>query len=175
VKILINTNEFTRTSEILTGTCAGTELERARDMLFNNEASLNWTLKGEQNKRVDGGVEQYLGLLIVGTARMTCLRCLNVVDVPIEAQRQFRLAKDEAHAAKLDQDDELVDAVVSSARFDIAELIEDEFIMTLPFAPKHEACDAPSYLAEAAQAEPEPIDPRPNPFRVLAQLKKPNP
>jgi uncharacterized protein len=185
VKTIINTNEFARMGEVLSGNISGEELERADDLLFDHQASVAWQLKGEQTKRADGGVESYLDLRLSGIAKMICLRCLEVIEIPIDMARQFRLAKDEAHAAKLDAEDEVVDAIVGSVQFEVLDLVEDEVIMALPFAPKHEICSAPTFSTgfEAADAADdngkEGVNDedrqRPNPFRVLAQLKKPNP
>jgi uncharacterized protein len=107
---------------------------------------------------------------------MVCLRCLGVVTIPVEVEREYRLARDEAHAAKLDEDDELVDAIVGSARFDVLDLVEDEVILALPFSPKHDECDLPIANEIASESDDNSgEDEKPNPFRVLAQLKKPNP
>ncbi len=179
MKKIINTIEFTRLAETLSGALTGSELERVGDLLLNNQATINWSARGEQTKRVDGGVENYLGLSLSGSATMTCLRCLEPFNVPILTERQFRFARDEAHAAKLDAEDELVDAIVGSARFDLGELIEDEIILLLPFSPKHEHCEPPQSPANAEKTDEEneefEVAPKLNPFQVLSQLKKPNP
>jgi uncharacterized protein len=171
--------------EIMSGEISGEELERADDLLFDHQASVAWELKGEQTKRAEGGFESYLTLHLSGIAKMICLRCLEIVEIPINVERQFRLAKDEAHAAKLDVEDELIDAIVGSVQFEVLDLIEDEVIMALPFAPKHDVCSTPSF--DTGFAATDAMDDngkegvndedreRPNPFRVLAQLKKPNP
>ena len=180
--IYINTTTFTQANDSCTGIAMTKDLERSEELLVGNRTQLHWTLKGEQTRRVDGGVEQYLGLKVQGFAVMQCLRCLSPVDIAVGIDRQFRLAKDEAQAAKLDQDDELVDAIVGSQRFDIMELVEDELIMSLPYSPKHEDCKAPGFsettgnkLAEGDLTDGEGQFERPNPFSALAQLKKPIP
>jgi uncharacterized protein len=185
VKTIINTNEFARMGEVLSGEISGEELERADDLLFDHQASIAWSLKGQQNKRADGGYESYMTLGLNGIAKMICLRCLEIVEIPINLERQFRIAKDEAHATKLDAEDELVDAIVGSVQFEVLDLVEDEIIMALPFSPKHDSCSAPTFDTgfEASSADDdngkEGVNDedreRPNPFRVLAQLKKPNP
>jgi uncharacterized protein len=171
--------------EVMSGEISGEDLERADDLLFDHQASVAWELKGEQTRRADGGFESYLALRLNGLAKMICLRCLEIVEIPIDIERHFRLAKDEAHAAKLDSEDELVDAIVGSVQFEVLDLVEDEVIMALPFAPKHEICTAPSFDTGFAATDAaddngkegvnEEDRARPNPFRVLAQLKKPNP
>jgi uncharacterized protein len=165
--LIINTNDFTLAKERVSGIVAGSDLGRACDMLHEQTASVEWVLRGEQNQRVDGGVEQYLALTLKGTADMVCLRCLGTVTIPIEEDRQLRLAKDEEQAEKLDLEDDWIDAIVGGNRFDVLALVEDEVILALPFSPMHEACESP--------AGGDVADKRPNPFLVLAQMKKPNP
>jgi uncharacterized protein len=185
VKTIINTNEFARMGDVLSGEISGEELERADDLLFDHQASIAWSLHGEQSKRTDGGFESYMTLALNGVAKMICLRCLEIVQIPINVERKFRIAKDEAHAAKLDAEDELVDAIVGSVQYEVLDLVEDEVIMALPFAPKHDVCSAPTFNTGFAAVDAaddngkEGVNDedrqRPNPFRVLAQLKKPNP
>jgi uncharacterized protein len=191
MKRLINTSEFTRSSSQLAGQVNGSELLRAADLLFEGRASLEWQVAGTQKKRVEGGFESYLNLKVSGVSQMVCLRCLNSMEVKTELDRTFRLAKDELQAAKLDQDEE-IDAIVGSERFELLDLIEDEFIMALPYSPKHENCALPELPATKIGAKVSSNASRsqqiarensvnsatvekPNPFRVLAQLKKPNP
>jgi uncharacterized protein len=166
-QLIINTADFTLSKTQAVGVVVGSDLERASDMLHEQTAQVDWALRGEQNQRVDGGVEQYLGLTLKGFAHMVCLRCLGMVVIPISEDRQFRLAKDEVEAEKLDLEDDWIDAIVGGSRFDVLSLVEDEVILALPFSPMHETCESPMAKDVA--------DERPNPFLVLAQMKKPNP
>jgi len=92
------------------------------------------------------------------------------VDIPIEAERTFLLARDEATAERLDEEEEDRDVLATSRRFDVRALVEDETIMQLPIAATHEHCHLPAApdADPAADAAPE----KPNPFAVLAALKK---
>lgn len=98
----------------------------------------------------------------------------------------IRFVKDEAAAAELDADSE-DDVLALSRQFDLMGLIEDELIMALPIVPRHEHC--PTDVASLMNAESEALPPgtepeqaaegqattasgRPNPFAVLASLKK---
>jgi len=62
----------------------------------------------------------------------------------------------------------------------VLDLLEDEAIMALPLAPSHAVCARPGETAQrpgGAGVGVDPDDPeeggRPNPFAVLAALKKP--
>jgi uncharacterized protein len=173
---IINTLEFARTGGHLEGKVDGEDLYRAADLFFEDQASISWSLHGEQLRRADGSLEARLRLSVSGTAEMVCLRCLGVVTIPVTVERQYRLAKDEAHAAKLDEDDDSVDAIVGSTSFEVLDLVEDEVILALPFTPKHDECTLPvGQVTSSASDDFGGENEKPNPFRVLAQLKKPNP
>ena len=61
------------------------------------------------------------------------------VDVPLAVDRSFRFVADEATAAAEDDESE-EDVLALSRSFDLLELIEDELLMELPVAPRHEVC-----------------------------------
>jgi uncharacterized protein len=104
------------------------------------------------------------------TLPLVCQRCLNPVDVPVKVSRSFRFVADEATAAAEDDQAE-EDLLALSRSFDLLELVEDELLMEVPVAPRHEVCPEPVKMSaedpdfEAASAEKE------NPFAVLTRLK----
>ncbi len=51
---------------------------------------------------------------------------------------------------------------------DLAAWIEDEAILSLPLVPRHEDCEPTLPAHSAGHAAPD----RPNPFAVLAELKR---
>lgn len=98
---------------------------------------------------------------------LECQRCLQAMPEPLQVQRTFRFAPDEATAARLDEEIE-EDVLVINRQFDLLELIEDELIMALPFAPRHADCQP----AASLQDESPIADEQPHPFAVLQQLKR---
>jgi uncharacterized protein len=101
---------------------------------------------------------------------LVCQRCMGPVETRLSVDRWFRFAVDEYTAAAEDDASE-EDVLVVSREFDLRALIEDELLMSLPVAPRHEECPEPVRLSavdegfEDAQAE------RPNPFAALARLQ----
>jgi uncharacterized protein len=77
---------------------------------------------------------------------------------------------DEATAAAEDDTSE-EDLLALSRSFDLLELVEDEMLMEMPVAPRHEVCPEPVKMSavdadfDAGDAE------RENPFAVLGRLK----
>lgn len=102
---------------------------------------------------------------------LVCQRCLEPVSTLVQFDREFRFVESEEAALAQDEDAE-EDLLVSSPQFDLLELVEDELLMALPVAPKHEKCPGDLKLS-AADADFDARVERPNPFAKLAQLKTP--
>jgi len=94
---------------------------------------------------------------------LVCQRCLGSLTHLLSIRNTLLLAHNEAELARLDED-ESVDVVLAEAQMDLLALLEDEMILSLPISPRHEnnGCAA----SDAGQ----PL--KPNPFAVLASLKK---
>jgi uncharacterized protein len=58
-----------------------------------------------------------------------------------------------------------------SRSFDLVELVEDELLMELPLAPRHEICPEQVNLAVADEEFESASSGRENPFAVLGKLK----
>jgi uncharacterized protein len=130
---------------------------------------VRWRLVGESRPVPGAADEIRLSLHAATTVSLTCQRCLQRLEEPIDAQRHFLFVRDEDEAARLDEElDE--DVLVLTRHLDVQALIEDELILSLPLVPRHAVCPAPLLdPAEAGDAAPAA---RENPFAVLAGLKK---
>lgn len=101
---------------------------------------------------------------------LLCQRCLAPVDVPLEVTRAFRFVADEATAAAEDDASE-EDLLALSRNFDLVELVEDELLMELPVAPRHEVCPEPVKMSVADAAFEEAGAEKEHPFALLGRLK----
>jgi uncharacterized protein len=133
---------------------------------------VRWRAVGELRNPRHVNPEVWLHLHAQAVLPLTCQRCLQPVDVPAAVERSFRFVADEQTAAA--QDDESEEDVLALSRsFDLVELVEDELLMELPLAPRHDVCPEPLPLPVEADEAPE-LEVRENPFAVLARLKKPH-
>lgn len=133
-------------------------------------AQVQWAATGELRNPEHLYPQVWLHLHAQASLALTCQRCLQPVEVQIALDRPFRFAADEATASA--EDDAAEEEVLAFAPvFDLLELLEDELLMDLPVAPRHDECPVPVkmsatdpafLLAEAA---------RENPFAVLGRLK----
>ena len=132
---------------------------------------VRWTAAGELRNPLHVQPETWLHLQAEVVFSLTCQRCLQPVDVPVSVDRSFRFVGDEETAAA--QDDESEEDVLALSRdFDLLRLVEDELLMEMPLAPRHETC--PPVSVQVADEDFEGSSARrENPFAVLGQLKTP--
>jgi uncharacterized protein len=88
--------------------------------------------------------------------------------VEVHAKRSFLFVHGEHAAAELDADSE-DDVLALTRALDLRALVEDELLLELPLVPRHEVCPEP---LKAAHEEIPPVEEKPNPFAVLASLKR---
>lgn len=131
---------------------------------------VHWHARGEMLNPHHHEPQVWVHLDAHATLPLVCQRCLRPVDVPVEVSRSFRFVADEATAAAEDDQSE-EDLLALSRSFDLLELVEDELLMDLPVAPRHDVCPEPVRMSaadpefEAATAE------RDHPFAILGKLK----
>ncbi|HLU20735.1 MAG TPA: YceD family protein [Pusillimonas sp.] len=124
---------------------------------------INWSLYGE----CTSGGRRYIEVRAQGQIVLECQRCLQPFVVPLQVVNRLEIVRS---PAELDDDDE-IERIVGSPRFDVLEFIEDELILSLPPVPKHEVCPSAPGGSDSAE-QPDAEAGRPSPFAVLEKLKK---
>ncbi len=166
----IDSFEFTRRQDSCEDTTPIGDFHRLSSLLAEPSGDLAWRFDGWRERGTDGSDELLVRLRVSGSVSMRCGRCLGTASIPLAVDRRFLLAGSEDEAARLDEADEERDVLVSSRRFQLAELIEDEAILALPPAASHARCEPPlakSRVDDAPADEPA----KPNPFEALRGLK----
>ena len=131
---------------------------------------LAWSATGEMRNPGHVHPEIWLHIEADAVLSLICQRCLAPVEIAVAVARPFRFVQDEAVAmAEDDRSEE--DLLALSRSFDLIELVEDELLMDLPVAPRHEVCPAPVQLAVADEDFEAAPAPRENPFALLQRLK----
>lgn len=136
----------------------------------NVEGEVHWQARGELLNPQHHHPQVWLHLRAQATLPLVCQRCLLPVDVPLAVDRSFRFVADEATAAAEDDQSE-EDLLALSRSFDLLELVEDELLMEVPVAPRHEVCPEPVKMSAADPGFEEASTPREHPFAVLGRLK----
>lgn len=100
---------------------------------------VRWRIAGT----TDAAGRPALAIRLIGDVPVTCQRCLAPLAFEVERETVTLLARSEQEADALDasSDDEVL---VADHPLTAIELVEDELLLTLPFAPMHEpgACAA---------------------------------
>jgi uncharacterized protein len=134
------------------------------------DTPLIWAASGELRNPGHVQPEIWLRLQARTVLPLTCQRCMGPVEVAVEVDRPFRFVQDEAIAmAEDDRSEE--DLLALSRSFDLIELVEDELLMDMPVAPRHEVCPVPVTLAVADEDFEAAVPERDNPFALLQRLK----
>lgn len=135
------------------------------------ESEVHWQAHGEMRANSDAPAAPWLHVQAQAQVPVICQRCLQPMLAALEADRWFRfVANEETAAAEDDEAEE--DVLVLSRSFDLHELVEDELLMEMPVAPRHEVCAEAVPMSVQDDDFQEAEAARPNPFAALAQLRK---
>ena len=118
---------------MLEGTLDIAASDRLADRVAEGEGAVQWRIEGT----VDGVGRPALAVTIAGSVPLTCQRCLGEMAFPVEQTTVAVLARSEADADAVDASsgDEVL---VADHPLDPVALVEDELLLTLPYAPMHE-------------------------------------
>ncbi len=159
--MVIDSLEFAQRHEILSGRLQLGTLPRLAEVLFDDSDSLDYEVSGET-----AGGKAFLALKLEGPLRLICQRCLGALEFALSVRSRVMLIEpgspwpDDGQVGGLE--DEACDAIAASRELDLAPLLEEEILLTLPIAPRHERCEPPVAVAASKEASP---------FAQLARLK----
>ncbi len=160
--MVIDSLEFARRQGRLAGRLGLDGLPRLAEILFDNAGSLEYEVSGET-----AGSAAFLILKLDGPLLLTCQRCLGGLEFDLSLSRRMLLLEPGMPWPEDDQagglEDEDCDALEASRELDLAPLLEEEILLALPIAPRHERCDPPHSLAGLEKVSP---------FALLARLKR---
>ena len=157
---IINSLEFARKSLEIRDIIAHSDLLRAKDLVTPETGILNWRLSGE----ISADKKARLHLSLTGNVAVPCQRCLEPMMIALSISSEFILVKDESEIPPEEDDVKDHDYLVAEAEMDVLQLVEDEILLTLPYAPKHEIKDC-AVKAEVNERK------APNPFAALRDFK----
>jgi uncharacterized protein len=152
---LIDGLQFAREAKTLKGTLDPRRLPRLVEMRCATKG-LSYELRG----RTDAEGRAWLQVLANGTVTLECQRCLGPLTFPIALRSELLLAGSERDIETADDD---IDRVLAGKAMDVSQLIEDEVLLALPMAPRHEQCGVRQAGADAGRSSP---------FAELAKLKR---
>lgn len=156
---IIDSLEFARNGKELRGEIAVAGMPRLQDMLASPEGKISYLVRGHQDK----SGKPMLELAMDGSCQLICQRCLSGFDYPVHLASHL-LLEQEGETSELSHDDEGPDSILADKHLDVEALLEEELLLSLPFAPKH-----PPGVCEAVVKGAE--QPGNAAFAALAKLK----
>lgn len=135
------------------------ELPRLVDLLTDTEGKVDYVLRGLAGK--DG--KPQLELTLDGACNLRCQRCLKTLHYPIHLVSKLRLVT-EGELDNSDIEDDEMDNIPAEKRLDVLALLEEELLLSMPIAPKHDN--------GICKIEVEGLNRSNNPFAALAGFKK---
>lgn len=157
----LNPAEFARTGSTVQGSIALGTLDRLRESLASQDGRVNYALTGTISERGHDALVLKLSASLV----MKCQRCLEAVPVTLESSHRIVFTQD-VHVLEAGYEAEDTDVVEAVDSVEIAQLVEDEVLLSMPFSPMHDAGECEAALGANAQE-------RGSPFSVLANLARP--
>jgi uncharacterized protein len=154
----------------LAGSASADDLPRVVDQLVGGPpgdmARIGWRIAGV----TDGLGRAALEVTLEGAVTLECQRCLRPFVWPVAQQTLLLLARDERELASLDENDEH-EVIIAAAPLDPRALVEDEVLLTLPFAPHCERGDCVTSDIERERRAASKSAVASSPFGALATLK----
>ena len=144
--------------------------ERLAALLTSEHEQTNLSLKTNLYRRND---VLHLAFEVAGEVWLTCQRCLQPVATELTDDFDIALLEEDSKSNSLNEEqdylilEEVVDNQTPERLLPLKKLIEDELILIMPLAPKHDDCEMSieqfGELPEEEESE--------NPFAALSALK----
>lgn len=151
--------KFAAEGRSLSGTISLAELPRLGDLLLDKSGRVEFSLVGEV------GIDRKprMRLAISGELQVRCQRCLGSMVWPLEVDALFELVRPGQPIADDELEEDEFDAIEATPDMDVKALVEDEIVLAVPIAPRHEKCEAPRPDGGAVKESP---------FASLEKLRK---
>ena len=130
--------EFASAGATQEGGCPLAEFPRLRDMLAADAGEVAYEISGVRDERG----RPSLRLQVSGTLVLRCQRCLEPMPFEVKTDETLVLGSTLAEIHAEPADAHAPDRVVAGKEMALRELIEDELILAVPYAPRHERCVA---------------------------------
>jgi uncharacterized protein len=152
----IDAAEFAREGRQLRGSLQVGSLDRLAGQVL--DGVVEFTLMGGSDRR--GPV---LDLSISGELKLACQRCLEPMPWRCEVSSRLRLVLPGQPWPDEALEDDESDAIEAEQALDVYGLVEEEILLAMPLAPRHEGCDSPGKPVSAGEKSP---------FAALAAIKR---
>lgn len=153
---------FARAAGLHSGQAALAAMPRLQDRLAGNAGTVAYVVRGKLDQRQ----RPLLELEITGNPSLRCSRCLAPLDFALQLQSSVLLMEPGA-VMQEDDDPDSPEWIEAGPELDVLELVEDEILLSLPLAVRHEQGKCSDGGVTGRNNE------RDNPFSKLATLLNP--
>jgi uncharacterized protein len=130
--------EFATAGATQEGTLPLSSFPRLQDVLVSDAGDVRYAVQGVRDQRGRPAVE----IRLRATLQLRCQRCLAAFAFEVDEQALLVLAGSQAEIDAEPLEVDSPDRVVANKEMDLRALVEDELILALPYAPRHEGCEA---------------------------------
>ncbi|HUG76707.1 MAG TPA: YceD family protein [Burkholderiales bacterium] len=133
---------------------------RLGDALASSAGEVAYSVKGMRDERGRAG----LRVKVQGTLPLRCQRCLEPIAFGVDSDSTLVLAATQAEIDAEPADPSAPDRVLAGKEMALRDLVEDELILAMPYAPRHDNCAGRASVVDA--------DARLSPFSSLRGLMR---
>mgnify|MGYP002065962703 CR=1 FL=1 len=142
--------EFARTGSKLHGASPIAGFSRLRDVLRTDEGTLQYDLLGVAQERGYPALHLRVG----GVLQLACQRCLDALEFPLHIDVLLVLAATQAEVDAEPLQAEGPERIVAGREMPVRDLVEDEVLLAIPLAPRHERCAGREAQAAGEERSP---------------------
>jgi uncharacterized protein len=142
--------EFASAGATQQGSLSLSGFSRLRDLLASDAGEVAYVIEGLRDARG----RPSLRVRVRARLHLRCQRCLEAMPSAIDEQDLLVLAATQAEIDADPVDAEAPDRILAGKEMRVRDLIEDELILALPYAPRHEGCTAGAAAGEEDKISP---------------------
>lgn len=151
--------EFASAGASQQGALPLSDFPRLADALASSAGKVSYSVKGMRDEHGRPG----LRVAVRGTLSLRCQRCLEPIGFDVDSESILVLAATQAEIDAEPADPNAPDRVLAGREMPVRDLVEDELILALPYAPRHDDCAGRASVDAEA---------RPSPFSSLRGLMR---
>ncbi len=142
--LIVELRRFCEESRTLDAAFSPTQLPRLLDSVADTAGGVSMQVRGW----VDARERPCLDIRISGQLRVLCQRCMRPMTVDVEVGQTLAFGEESLEESA---DPEAVEVLPEMAHVDLAELAEEELLLSLPMLPRHQDCELPGPSGAGAQ------------------------
>ncbi|MEO8137258.1 MAG: DUF177 domain-containing protein [Betaproteobacteria bacterium] len=127
---------FAESAGVLRGIIPVADFPRLQDMLSSPGGGIAYEVIGIPKE----AGRPALHVSLSGPLKLTCQRCLGVLEFALQVDEVLVLARTEAEIEAQPVDPESPDRILGGKEMAVGAMLEDEILLAVPFAPHHQEC-----------------------------------